>query len=161
MNGLFAFGCWLLTAIILLYLSSKYIRKNRTFQFVAIAILLLVAMVLIQTLTTHFADERLSPTASHSMINETNSDILKLPSDQLYQSEGVYFRSFVHYNDDWQHMTNTNWTVPEHINTKFYGTKKKFGHWDYDIIDFPIIPNFLQSTKSRVISDCFLISFSL
>ena len=82
-------------------------------------------------------------------------DILKLPllndgcdfNDNLYSNkcEGEYFNNFTHYNDNW----SKNIFIPDLIESSFNGKKSQFKKWSYNIINYPIIENYLTSSKER------------
>merc|ERR1719229_387411 len=87
--------------------------------------------------------------------NGTDIDIIKLPlycpSDKVYDSscEGRYFRNMTHYRDDWSAIAGTKWYTPDKIAGYYRGKHARFKYWRYDIVNYPIIPNYRTSNKSR------------
>eukprot|EP01083_Nonionella_stella_P207708 754284_1 len=83
----------------------------------------------------------------------TESDIHKLPphSTELYHSEGQYFKSFIHYKDNWQSLAGTKWEVPNLAAniSSYIPDRQLMRRFNYSIINYPIYPFFLTSTKIR------------
>ena len=115
---------------------------------------------ILETIDPSLLPDPLSPISTDIERNELYQslrdeiEIMKLPSEcqgetQLYECEGSYFRNLTRYHDDWSGRTGTKWHVPD-IPTTFSGKEDQFENWRYDIINYPVIPNFLTSQKSRV-----------
>ena len=159
--GLFIFSSWIITTLITLKLIPIHHQKQVP-QYALTVIFMIVAMYILALFLTN-------PTNNNDndndykiiiIINDDNDNKHwtenKIPTfaeeDDELNERGKLFKSFIHYNDDWKAITNTDWTSIKNddIETKFYGTKRYFESFTYDINDYPIIPYFKQSSKQRV-----------